>query len=189
MRVPFGLLALSILAWGQAVRVGGRIADFTLTDAHGQPVAISPGKGDVMVVMFISTICPVSNSYNVRINYLQRDYSPKGVKFVFINANQNESSTQVEAHARSAGFAFPVYRDKNNVVADRFGAQYTPETFVMDRSGVLRYHGRIDDAQNPARVQQHSLRMAIDAVLAGGEVAVPETKAFGCSIKRARRIS
>ena len=60
---------------------------------------------------------------------------------------------------------------------------------MIDGAGVVRYHGRIDDAQNPARVRESSLRLAIEALLGGREVATPETKAFGCTIKRARRAS
>ena len=174
---------------GQPFHVGGKAGDFTVADLQGREVPVSPGKGEVTVVMFISAICPVSNNYNVRINDLYRDYSAKGVKFVFINANQNEKPALVEDHARRAGFPFPVYADVDNVVADRFGAQSTPETFVIGGDGAIRYHGRIDDSQNPVRVQHHSLRLAIDAVLAGREVAAPETKAFGCTIKRARKTS
>lgn len=144
---------------------------------------------DVRVVVFISTICPVSNSYNLRMKDLYRDYAPRGVKFEFLNANQNETIAEVEEHARRAGFPFPVTRDVDNAMADRLGAQYTPESFVIDRAGVIRYHGRIDNAQNPARVRQSSLRLAIDAVLGGREVAEPETKTFGCTIKRVRKAS
>jgi hypothetical protein len=144
---------------------------------------------DLKVVVFISTICPVSNSYNLRMKDLYRDYAPKGVKFEFLNANQNETQAEVEEHARRAAFPFPVTKDVNNAMADRLGAQYTPESFVIDRENRVRYHGRIDDAQNPARVRQSSLRLAIDAVLAGREVASPETKTFGCTIKRVRKAS
>jgi hypothetical protein len=151
-------------------------------------VGVASGQ-DITVVVFISTVCPVSNSYNLRMKELYRDYAPKGVKFEFLNANQNESQAEVEDHARLVGFPFPVSKDANNVMADRLGADYTPESFVLDREGAIRYHGRIDDAQNPARVRHNSLRLAIDAVLAGGEVPQPETKAFGCTIKRVRKAS
>jgi alkyl hydroperoxide reductase subunit AhpC len=144
---------------------------------------------DITVVVFISTICPVSNTYNLRMKELYRDYAPKGVKFEFLNANQNESQAEVEDHARQVGFPFPVVKDVNNMMADRLGAEYTPESFVIDREGVVRYRGRIDDAQNPARVRESSLRLAIDAALTGREVPAPETKAFGCTIKRVRKAS
>src|SRR6266436_3906925 len=112
MRRPLGLgllmsaalMCLSPPVWGQEFHVGGKIAAFTLTDLKGAPVAVSPGQGDVTVVLFISVICPVSNNYNTRMNDLYRDEAPKGVKFVFINANQNEKPAEVEDHARRAGF-------------------------------------------------------------------------------------
>src|SRR5215471_4874198 len=125
---------------------------------------------DITVVIFTSTICPVSNNYNLRMKELYRDYASKGVKFKFLNANQNESQTEVDEHARRVGFPSSVSKDMNNVMADRLGAKYTPEAFVIDRAGSVRYHGRIDDAQNRARVRESSLRLAIDAVLAGGDV-------------------
>jgi len=195
MRFPLGpgllrtAVFLTVAAFGQEFHVGGKIADFTLTDLNGAQVAFTPGRSEVTVVMFISAICPVSNNYNTRMNDLYQDLTPQGVKFIFVNANQNEKPAEVADHASRAGFPFPVYKDANNVVADRFGAQSTPETFVIDRAGVIRYHGRIDDSQNPARIQQNSLRLAIDSVLAGRDVTVPETKAFGCTIKRVRRAS
>jgi len=175
-------LACAVAAWGQAF-------DLSLAGIHGEAVSIPAGRGDLTVVLFISTICPMSNSYNTRMIDLYRNYSSKVVKFVFVNANQNESAEQVAEHARRAGFPFPVYRDPGNKVADRFGSQSTPETYLVDGAGKVRYHGRIDDAQNQARVRVNSLRLAIDAVLAGGEVASPETKAFGCTIKRVRKAS
>ncbi|HWC65093.1 MAG TPA: thioredoxin family protein, partial [Thermoanaerobaculia bacterium] len=59
------------------------------------------------------------------------------------------------------------------------------EISVVDPSGVIRYHGRIDENRDdPAAVRSPDLRNALDSILAGKSVAVPETKAFGCSIKR-----
>jgi peroxiredoxin len=136
--------------------------------------------------MFISVQCPVSNSYNERMNALYRDYASKGVKFIAINANRTEPAPAVLEHARAHNFAFSVYKDENNVVADQFGATVTPETYVIDSTGTIRYHGSIDDSMNEARVTTHRLRAAIDAVLAGKEPPQLETKAFGCSIKRVR---
>ena len=105
--------------------------------------------GGTLGVTFISVQCPVSNAYNSRMNGVHNDYASKGVKFVFINSN----------------------------ASDRLGAQATPETFVIDSSGVIRYHGSIDDSQSEARG-------ALDAVLAGKQPEAAETKAFGCSIQR-----
>jgi peroxiredoxin len=189
MRRAFGIgLMLSASAlFAQEFKVGSNVADFQVQDLDGKPVAFSALRGPVTVVTFISTQCPVSNGYNQRMNSLFHDYSSKGVKFIFVNANQNERAGEVRQHAKNAGFVFPVYKDANNVVADRFGAEVTPENYVIDSSGVIRYHGSIDDSQNEARIRTRGLRLALDAVLAGKPVEIAETKAFGCSIKRARK--
>src|SRR5258708_39794695 len=112
MRMALGVaLLLSVAAWGEDFNL-------TLSGPHGAQVSIPAGKGEVTVVLFISTVCPVSNNYNTRMNDLYRDYSAKGVKFVFVKSNQNESAAEGEEHARRAGFAFPVYRDLGNPTAD-----------------------------------------------------------------------
>lgn len=174
------------LVWGQEFKLGEKVSDFTLTDTSGQSVPYASLKGDTTVILFIATKCPVSNNYNDRMKALHTDYAPKGVKFVFVNSNGTEPGAEVAEHARQNGFAFPVYKDEGNMIADRFGAQVTPEVFVLDKAGIIRYHGYIDDAQNVARVQNQGLRKALDAMLAGQPVSVKETKAFGCTIKRVK---
>ena len=163
------------------------MADFNVNDPIGRPVKFSTLRGDVTVAMFVSVQCPISNDYNERIIALYNDYTAKGVKFVFLNANVTESPAQIMDHAKQVGFPFPVYRDQGNVVADRFGAQVTPESYVIDKAGTVLYHGAIDDARNPARVTSKGLRMALDAVIAAKPVATSETRAFGCTIKRIRK--
>lgn len=182
-------LTLGVLAAGQEFKLGSKVADFNLKDLNGATVSFSSLKGPVTVITFISVQCPVSNAYNDRMNAVYKDYSSKGVKFIFVNSNDTEPANVVAQHAKSVGFAFPVYKDPNNEIADRFDAQVTPESYVIDKFGMIVYHGQIDDSRNLKRVSQNSLRLALDEVLNGKPVAIKETKAFGCTIKRARRTS
>ena len=182
-----GALAVAGTLNAQEFKVGSPVSDFPLTTLEGSPTHFSELKGPVTVVTFISVQCPVSNAYNERMNDIYKDYAAKGVKFVFVNANRTESAADVAAHARAHQFGFTVYKDENNVVADTFGATVTPESYVVDASGVIRYHGSIDDAQNVAKVTTQRLRTALDAVLAGKEPPQTETKAFGCTIKRVQK--
>jgi len=183
-------LALSAgLLCAQEFKVGAPVADFQLRDLDGKAVSFSSLKGPVTVVTFIATQCPVSNSYNQRMIDLYKDYAPKNVKFVFVNANRSEPAGEVREHAKRVGFTFPVYKDPDNVIADRFDAQVTPESYVIASDGILRYHGSIDDDMNVARVHTQRLRLALDAVLAGKPVPAVETKAFGCTIKRVHKAS
>ncbi len=176
------------MMFAQDFRLGSKVGDFTLRDAAGQPVDFQTLRGTVTVVTFVSVQCPVSNSYNDRMNALYREYSPRGVKFVFVNANHTESLQDVARHAKEH-FAFAVYKDEDNRVADEFGASVTPEAFVIDSSGVIRYHGSVDDSMQVGHVTDQRLKKALDAVLAGQQPPEPETKAFGCSIKRVKKAS
>jgi peroxiredoxin len=113
-------------------------------------------------------------------------YAKKGVLFVGINSNKTESVEEAVAHAKQHGHTFPILKDPGNKVADLYDAKRTPEIFVVGKDGKLLYHGRIDDNSDDAsKVTSPDLKNALDALLAGQPVAKAETKAFGCTIKRA----
>ncbi len=180
-------LAFAITSFAQEFKLGSKVTGFDVQDLDGKSVSFSSLRGPLTVVTFVATQCPVSNAYNQRMIALYKDYSPRDVKFIFVNANRSEPAAEVRDHGRRAGFVFPVYKDANNFVADRFGAEVTPENFVIDSAGIIRYHGSIDDSQNEARIRTRGLRNALDALLAGKSVEVSQTKAFGCTIKRVRK--
>jgi alkyl hydroperoxide reductase subunit AhpC len=115
---------------------------------------------------------------------LNKEYASRGVAFLGINANKEESPEDIKSHAQAHGFLFPILKDKDNVIADKLHASVTPEVFVCDSSFNLLYHGRIDDSRRESDVTSKDLRNALDTILAGNSVAVTDTKAFGCSIKR-----
>jgi peroxiredoxin len=167
------------------LEVGTKVPSFSLKDAEGKDHKLEHFLDNkVVVIMFIATQCPVSNAYNERMKRLCEDYSGKGVAFVAINSNKQESIEEIRDHAKKSGFQFPVLKDVDNIVADSYGAQVTPEIFLVADKGILRYHGRIDDNRDVSDVTSQDLRVAIDALLSGKDVPRPETKAFGCSIKR-----
>jgi hypothetical protein len=170
--------ALALFALGTDLRV---------IDLKGDPFHLSPEKSKATAVLFISAICPISNAYNERMTQIYKDYTARGVQFLFVNANSNETAAKVAEHREDAAYPFPIYMDKDNALADRLGAQMTPEALVLDSHGEVRYRGFIDDAKNAARVTNQGLRGALDAVLAGKPVANPVTKSFGCTIHRVRK--
>ncbi len=185
-----GLASLAAaLLFAQEFKLGSQVSDFELKDTAGNKVTLDQLKGNVTAILFIATRCPISNDYNERMKAIYNEYSQRGVRFVFINSNSTEPAAEVAEHAQNWGFPFKVYKDDNNVVADRFGAQFTPEVFVLDREGVIRYHGAIDDSRPADKVTKHYLRTALDELLAGRSVTTAETKAFGCTIKRVNKAS
>jgi len=181
------LIFAAAALYAQDFKVGSNVTDFQVQDLDGKSLSFSTLRGPITVVTFIATQCPVSNAYNQRMIALYNDYAPKGVKFIFVNANRKEAASEVRDHAKRAGFPFPVYKDANNIVANHFGAEVTPESYVIDGSGILQYHGSIDDSQNEARIRTRRLRLALESLLSGKPVEAIETKAFGCTIKRVRK--
>ena len=179
------VLAGAVPAAAAPVAVGDVLVPFTLKGYDGNDVSLASFTGrKAVVLIFMSTECPVSNSYNARMAGLSTEYSAKGVAFVGLNANKQEGVAEIGRHAKEHGLSFPILKDERNVEADAFGAQVTPEVYVYDTSWKLRYHGRIDDSMKGDKIASPDLRNALDALLGGREVPNPETKAFGCSIKR-----
>lgn len=163
-----------------------KVESFSLNNYDGKSVSLGDFKdAKAIVLMFISTECPVSNAYNERMAALYKDYNAKGVVFLGINANKAETLEDIKAHAAEHAFGFPILKDVNNVIADKLEANHTPEIYVVAPSSLdLLYHGRIDDSMREAKVKNKDLRTALDEILAGKPVSVKETKAFGCTIKR-----
>lgn len=170
----------------EAARVGDAVADFSLPDADGKEHKLSALRGAKgTALIFISVQCPVSNAYNERMAQLAADYKAKGINVVGINSNVAEMPDAIKTHAKEKNLSFPILKDKGNKIADLMKAQFTPEVFLLDANNKLVYHGRIDNARNGGEITAPDLRNAMDAVIAGKAVTTPETKAFGCSIKRA----
>lgn len=179
---------LPALLWALASAMLPAADSVTLVNAAGKPEQVSL-TGQVTAVVFLSSVCPISNEYVDRMIELHRNYSTRGVGFVFVNSNVNETDREVREHAAAAGFPFPVYRDPHNKLAERLGATVTPEAFLLDRLGKVRYQGAIDDARNPARVKVPYLSEGMEAMLAGRRIPRSSAKATGCTIKRERKSS
>jgi peroxiredoxin len=175
-----------------AASLGRKITNFRLRDTAGKAWALDDLKDrKAVVVLFLGTECPINNAYLPRLAEIQRDYAAKGVQFLAINANDQDTAERVAEHARKNALPFPVLKDQGAAVADRFGAERTPEAFVLDAGRVVRYRGRIDDQfgvgyRRPTPTRR-DLALALDEVLAGKPVSVPLTPVAGCHIGRVPR--
>ena len=174
---------------GAKIKVGEKMADFTLQDVNGKAHRLYEFEGKKAVaVIFFATRCPYSNAFNHVMANLAQEYESRGVAFIGINANKTEPVTEVGEHARAHGLQFLILKDEGNQIADRLGASVTPEVFLLDSKWTLRYHGALGNSHqpttNPDKTTDDEIRPALDAVLAGKSASVTETKAFGCTIKR-----
>lgn len=169
-----------------------KAADFRLQDPRDQGIVSLSGlreKHKAVVVVFLGTECPLSNQFVPVLAELHKKYNSKSIAFIGINANSQDSRERVAAHARRHNVPFPVVKDAGNKVADQLRARRTPEAFVVDSSGTIRYRGRIDDQfgigySRPGKPTRRDLAVALDEILAKKPVSVPRTEAAGCYIGR-----
>jgi thiol-disulfide isomerase/thioredoxin len=155
-----------------------------LTDTSGAEKSFNDLKGkNGAVLIFLSVQCPVVKGYDARIVKLAEDYAAKGINVIGINSNSTEGADKVKTHA-SENYKFPVLIDKGNVLADKLGANVTPETFYFNAKNVLVYHGAIDNSRNGENITDNFLRDALDTSLSGKTIAKTSANAFGCTIKR-----
>jgi len=172
------------------LHIGSPAPDFSLPATDGKIYSLDSFKDKkAIVVVFSCNHCPYVQAYEDRMIEMQHDYKEKGVSLVAINSNETvnypeDNFKEMVKRAKKKGFNFPYLRDETQQVATAYGATHTPEFFLFDAERKLRYHGRLDDNwQNPAAVTKRYLHDAIDAVLAGKPVVLPETHSIGCTIK------
>ncbi len=181
------LLALALTSPVFSIGVGQKVASFELKAVDGKQYNLENElkKKEMVAVIFIATKCPYSNAYIQRYRTLFDALSQRiSVSLFTINSNDTESFDEVKAHAKENKFSFPVLKDEGHKVADLFGAEKTPEVFLVGKDKEILYHGRIDDDAEGKHVKRQDLLAAVDEVVTKKPISVKETKAFGCSIKR-----
>ena len=176
--------------------IGKKIENFTVRDFRGKQVSLDDfADSKYVVVAFLGTECPLAKLYAPRLAELADEFKDKGVAFVGINSNRQDSITKLDHYARIHKITFPLLKDSGNVIADQFGAVRTPEVFLLDADRKIRYWGSIDDQygfreqagyvgfqrEQPTR---RFLAVAIEELLAGKPVSQPFVAAHGCHIGR-----
>jgi peroxiredoxin len=157
-------------------RVGDNAPTFVLktvdkTESQSLDRLVHGSDTHGVVLVFVSCKCPYVAQARQPLADIFKQYGGK-VAFAGINANQNELLADVKADA-AMNFPFPVLRDEGSKVADLYAAERTPEVFLVDAKGIVRYHGGVAD-----------LGPALGDFTAGRAIAKSESKAFGCTIKR-----
>lgn len=177
--------------YSKPVALGAEAPDFrNLPGVDGRRYSLADFKGkQALVIVFSCNHCPYVQAYEDRLNAIARDYGPKGIALIAINANDvknypDDNFEEMVKRAAARGFVFPYVRDDTQEVASAYGAECTPEVFVVDTNGKVCYHGGIDDNyREPKQVTAPYLRHALEDIVAGRPIAEPQTRAIGCSIK------
>jgi peroxiredoxin len=169
-----------------SVSIGAQAPTFELPDTEG--TTHSPDGDPATVVVFTCNHCPYALAWNDRIMDVARDYRERGVRVLAINSNDaqrypRDSYEAMKRRVAAEGWPLPYLRDESQDVARAYGAQTTPDVFVLDAERRLRYRGAPDSDYDDPSQNAAWLRGAIDAVLAGQDPSPRETKPIGCSIK------
>lgn len=191
-----GLAALAAsgpaMAADKALELGAKapLAGVEMKNVDGKATSIAKVAGRKgTLVIFTCNSCPWVKAWEPRMVEIGNAYAKKDVGVIMINPNDPSQKSEdgfdeMVARAKKLGMAFPYAVDATSDIARAFGATRTPEAFLFDADGRLVYHGTIDDnAQKPDEVTERYLADALDAVLAGRDVPMAETKALGCTIK------
>ena len=145
---------------------------------------------ELVVVAFLGTECPLVKLYGPRLQKLSDEFGDR-VAVIGLNANTQDSMTEMTAYAERHGIKFPLLKDLGNKVADQFKAERTPEVFLLDQDRQVRYHGQIDDQYGVGIIrdnaEQEYLKDAIEQLLANKEVTTAETEVIGCHIGRVNK--
>ncbi len=183
------------------LKIGTAAPDFSLPGIDGKAHTLAEfSKADVLVIAWLSNHCPDSQAAEGRVKKIVTEMKGKSFALVAINPNNpdglrpdelgyskyNDSLEEMKLHAKEQGFNFPyLYDGETQAAARAYGCLATPHIFVFDKERKLRYQGRLDESRyaDEASVTSPDARNAIEAVLAGKEVAVTTTKVHGCSTK------
>jgi peroxiredoxin len=197
------VLLLSVAASGQQTHpilpLGAAAPDFALPGVDGKIHKLSDyASSPILVVVFTCNHCPIAQMYERRIERLYEDDGKKGVAVVAIQGNDPKairideldssdvSDTLDDMKIRVAykHLQYPyLYAGDTPAVAAAYGPQATPHVFIFDKSRRLRYQGRFDNSYRTEKVTTNDAQNAIDALLAGKDIAVTHTGVFGCSTK------
>lgn len=172
-------------------------SDFSLKNIDGEMVAMGDypeAKG--YVIVFTCNHCPYSIAYEDRLIELDKKYKELGYPMIAINPNDptivpEDSYENMIVRAKEKAFTFPYLFDDGQKVYPQYGATKTPHVYVVNKTEAgneIAYIGAIDDNKNEDEVTKNYLANALDALVAGNAPEEAYTKAFGCSVKTAKKM-
>jgi thioredoxin-related protein len=197
-KVLVGLLAIAAVTTiafttADPLMIGSSMpkADHKMQDISGRNISMQDMKKENgILVMFSCNTCPYVVKNQERTLAISKYALENKVGVIILNSNEalrgdDDSYSAMQGYAKEQGYKWSYVVDKNNEVADAFGANRTPECFLFDKNLKLVYHGAIDDSPSDvSAITRNHLQIAIKEMTAGSEVTVKESRSVGCTIKR-----
>ncbi|GAB4169313.1 MAG: thioredoxin family protein [Calditrichia bacterium] len=194
-RISIALLFLVLPLLSQTDEGKTLLLSHKLVTTDGNSVSLEQLKGPKgMVLIFWSNTCPWVAKYEARTIEIIKQYKEKGFGFVLINSNdprkyKEENLDYMKKKADEKKYGCLYVKDRGSKLASALGATRTPHVFIFDANNKLVYKGAIDDnAENPQKVKNKYVKLALDKLASGQALAYKETKAIGCTIKWYKQI-
>lgn len=198
-KIFIALAAISVASFSFAPPAGLSIGDelpkatVSLKDVSGKEITLKDAaKANGLLVMFSCNTCPVVKENQARTKEVLTLAQQNNIGVVVLNSNEAnrqsvDSYEAMQAYSKEQGYQWVYAVDKDNELADAFGATKTPEVFMFSSTGKLVYHGAIDDSpQDADAASKPYLKNAIAELTTGKAISVSTSKSIGCSIKRAK---
>jgi peroxiredoxin len=187
------LSSFSTIKEGNGYQIGDIATDFKLPNVDGKMISLADYKdAKGFIVIFTCNTCPYAKAYEDRIIELDKKYATKNYPVIAImpnnpKVNPGDNMEAMKARAKQKAFPFPYLMDDGQKIYPQYGATKTPHVYVLQKTkngNEVKYIGAIDDNHQDAKaVKTKYVEDAVDALLAGKEIKVTQTKALGCSIK------
>ncbi len=159
------------------------------SDLDGKSYSLkAPAESRALVVIFVTTDCPIANSYQPALARMYKEFQRKGFEFALVHEGPDQSIDQLRDYSKAYAVPFSVVMDADHSVARAAKATKTPEVFVFGRAGEIHYQGRIDNLHSAfgkkrAKATRDDLKIALTELESGQPVSLPKTEAVGCSIQ------
>lgn len=163
-----------------------------LPQVEGDPLRLADLRDSNAVVLFFThNHCPISRKYAPRIRELSEQFAERKVTFVAVNVGSQpgEELESMRKKRQDFGWNFPYAKDSLGKLAAEYGATATPQFFLLDERRHVVYMGAFDDHPDPAKVQEPYLKWALEQLLEGREIEIPESRPVGCEIKSTSALS
>jgi peroxiredoxin len=169
--------------------IGAPAPQFSLQDQNGKTVSLSDFAGKTVVLEWVNPECPfVQRHYAAKTMItLATDYAGKGVVWIAINSTHTADNAENKSWVAHNNLTYPILNDSTGEVGKSYGSKSTPDMFIIDQTGKLVYDGGIDNdpAGDKGADRVNYVQKALDEILAGKPVSIPQTQSYGCSVKYA----
>lgn len=166
--------------------LGALAPAFEAKDQDGEEHSLEGYRGKTVVLEWINPECPyVQRHHEAKtMTTLAKRFADQDVVWLGIDSSNFVKPEDSKAFQEKYEVDYPVLQDASGEIGRRYEARTTPHIYIIDAEGILRYRGAIDDdPRGSAEEVKNYAEAALTSLLAGEEIAEPETEPYGCTVK------